>query len=323
MPEVICLGELLIDMVSTKADVPLAEAPGFHKAPGGAPANVAVGVAKLGVSSGFIGKVGDDPFGGFLEKVLRDNHVDTSHLAFAQDVRTTLVFVGVWSDGRKDMSFYRNPGADMFLGPEEVSEDYISRARVYHYGSISMIDDPSRKATLKAARIAKENGLIISYDPNLRLALWRRPDDARREIREGFKWATVAKVSEEEWEFITGTKNLEKGAEDILALGVKLVVVSCGGRGCYFHNGREHRHIPGFRVDVVETTGAGDGFMAGLIVGLLKELEKGGRVEDLKTSDLERILVRANAVGALATTKQGAIPALPTSQEVEDFLRAR
>ena len=320
MPDVICLGELLIDLVSTEENASLADAPGFVKAPGGAPANVAVAVTRMGMSAGFVGKVGNDPFGEFLKTVVEDAGVDCSHLAFSDEARTTLAFIGVRSDGAKDIAFYRHPGADMMLSPDDVSPEYIGSAKAFHFGSISMIDEGPKAATATAARLAREGGLLVSYDPNFRPPLWDTDEHAREEIWRGFGMADVAKVSEEEWELVTGTARFADGAAKILDEGVQLVVVSKGENGCYFTNGRHSGELPGFEVKVAETIGAGDGIVGAMLVELLAAVGRGISPESLSEDELTRLLRMANAAGALTCTKVGAIPALPTREEVEAFL---
>jgi len=172
MIDVVTLGELLIDFVPTQSGVSLIDAPSFKKAPGGAPANVAAGLAKLGVSTAFLGKVGDDAFGQFLKTTLEKVGVDTRGVVFSQDARTALAFVSLRSDGEREFMFYRHPSADMLYTPEEVNGSLIENAKILHVGSISLISEPSRSATLSALEIARENHVLISYDPNLRLALW-------------------------------------------------------------------------------------------------------------------------------------------------------
>ncbi|MFW6061535.1 MAG: PfkB family carbohydrate kinase [Planctomycetota bacterium] len=320
MPKIICLGELLIDFPAAEADVSLAEAETFTKAPGGAPANVAVGAVRLGESTGFVGAVGDDPFGDFLAGVLQDADVEISHLARIPDVRTTLAFIAARSDGRKDITFYRNPGADMFLAPEHVDEQYLRSADALHYGSISRIDDRPRAATDRARELAREAGLLVSYDPNWRPALWPDPEAARQRILEGFENAVVAKVSEEEWEFVTHTRSLPEGARVLFDRGVELVVRSEGANGSSFATPRTAGRVWPFPVECVEPTGAGDGQMACLIVELLKAWRDGVRPGDLADAELERIVRRSNAIGALACRQLGAIPALPTAEQVDQFL---
>jgi len=323
MPNVICLGELLIDFCAGEADVSLAEAGTFVKAPGGAPANVAVGAVRLGVSAGFVGAVGNEPFGQFLEGVVAGAGVDTSHLAKIDDVRTTLAFVAARSDGRKDITFYRNPGADMLLGEAHIDPAYVASAEVLHFGSISRIDESPRAATDKARRLARQAGAMITYDLNWRPTLWPDPAAARERIFEGFAETTVAKVSDEEWEFVFGTSDFDAGAATLLDAGVQLVVRSEGEKGATFASASTAGHMDPFAVDVVDTLGAGDGFMAGLIVELLAHWRKGVGPAGLDAAELTRIVRRANAVGALTCTRTGAIPALPTAEAVDAFLAAR
>ncbi len=316
MPEALCIGELLIDFVSTTPDVTLANAPGFVKAPGGAPANVAVGLAKLGMDAGFIGKVGADPFGNFLTETLQQNDVDTTYLIAGETSRTTLAFVATRSDGMKDITFYRHPGADIQLSPDEIDADYIQSAKLFHYGSVSLSHSPTREATLKAIQCAKSAGAFISYDPNLRLMLWDNADDAKHWIWEVMPYADVVKISEEEWEFVTGNIKLASGIERILGLGVKLLVVTLGERGCYYTNGAIEGSIDGFAVEVVDTLGAGDAFVAAMLTQLMEHDD----LTSLEKDQLDSIMRYANAAGALATQKVGVIPALPNHSDIEQFL---
>ena len=316
MPKALCIGELLIDFVSTTPDVTLAEAPGFVKAPGGAPANVAVGLAKLGIDTGFIGKVGADAFGDFLTETLQQNSVDTTCLIAGEASRTTLAFVATRSDGMKDITFYRHPGADIQLSPDEVDADYIRAAEIFHYGSVSLSHSPSREATLKAIHCAKAAGAFVSYDPNLRLMLWDDAGDAKHWSWEVMQYADVVKISEEEWEFVTGDVALGPGIKRILGLGVALLVVTLGERGCYYTNSTAEGYVDGYAVDVVDTLGAGDAFVA----AMLSQLIQHENIQSLDTARLHAIMRYANAAGALATRKVGVIPALPTPSEIENFL---
>ena len=316
MPKALCIGELLIDFVSTTPDVTLAEAPGFVKAPGGAPANVAVGLAKLGIETGFIGKVGADPFGDFLSETLQQNRVDTTYLVAGETSRTTLAFVATRSDGMKDITFYRHPGADIQLSPDEIDADYIKSADLFHYGSVSLSHSPTREATLKSIQIAKDAGAFISYDPNLRLMLWDNANDAKHWIWEVMPSADVVKISEEEWEFITGDTELETGIERILGLGVELLIVTLGEQGCYYTNGKVDGYVDGYAVEVVDTLGAGDAFVAAMLSKLIGQTE----LSALTNNDLDDIMLYANAAGALATQKVGVIPALPTDSDIIQFL---
>ena len=316
MPKALCIGELLIDFVSTTPDVTLADAPGFVKAPGGAPANVAVGLAKLGIDAGFIGKVGADAFGDFLRETLAQNRVNTDYLIAGATSRTTLAFVATRSDGMKDITFYRHPGADIQLSPDELDADYIQSAELFHYGSVSLSHSPSREATLAAIQAAKAGGAMLSYDANLRLMLWDDAADAKRWIWEVLPYADVVKISEEEWEFIMGDVSFATGAKRILEQGASLVVVTLGEKGCYYTNGSAEGAVDGFAVNAVDTLGAGDAFVA----AMLSQLVPHENLLSLGTSQLEMIMRYANAAGALATQKVGVIPALPTAAEIEAFL---
>ena len=315
MADAICLGELLIDFVPTVTGTDLLSAPAFKKAPGGAPANVAVGLQRLGVSSAFMGKVGDDPFGHFLARTLAQAGVDVEPLRFSAQARTALAFVSLKADGDREFMFYRHPSADMLFTPNEVDVAAIRTAKLLHFGSISLIAEPSRSATLHAVTTAREAGCLISYDPNLRLALWPDAEAARTGLWQGLAQAQVVKISEDEVEFLTGTRDLQKGRKALWHDDLQLLVVTCGLAGCAFFTPELAGSVASFNVAAVDATGAGDGFVAGLLQGLL--------TDPAALSDHARLqaLCRfANAVGALTTTERGAIPALPERASVERFL---
>ena len=314
MLDVIACGELLIDFVSTESGVTLAEAPAFKKAAGGAPANVAVGVARLGYRAGFMGQVGDDDFGHFLADTLAEAGVDVNGLRFSPEARTALAFVSLRKDGERSFMFYRHPSADMLWRPEDVDAAYAAGARIFHYGSISLIGEPSRSATLAALAHARRGGALISYDPNLRLALWPSAEAARAGMLAGWEHADLAKVSEEELTFLTGEVDMALAARKLWHERLKLLTVTRGALGATYFLADAAGEVPGFKVEAVDTTGAGDGFVAGLLAGLL---DGGLRFE---RAVVETALRLGNAVGALTTTQRGAIPALPTRQAVMAFL---
>lgn len=307
---VVAMGELLIDFVALESGVSVGEASGFQKAPGGAPANVAVAVARLGHPSAFVGQVGDDPFGHFLADVLAETGVDTSGLRFHDGARTALAFVSLAEGGERSFVFYRHPSADMLMEPKDVAMEVIERARIFHFGSITLIGEPSRSATVAAARFARDRGLIVSYDPNLRLALWPDADAARAGMLAGLEFAHVVKISDEELEFMTGGSDPAALWRD----DMRLLVVTHGENGAtaYTRDGRTV-HQPPYRVEPVDTTGAGDGFVAGVLTGILEH-------PDDFLDRLPSILGLANAVGAMATTRRGAIPALPSRADVQTFM---
>lgn len=326
MPEAIALGELLIDFVSLDQDQPLSVLPRFIGAAGGAPANVAVGLARQGVTAGFIGMVGDDPFGQFLRRTLEQEGVDVSHLRRHDTARTTLAFIASRSDGRKDLSFYRNPGADMMLRPEDIEEAYLDAARLFHFGSVSLSRPPAREATMVAARAAREAGLLISFDPNWRPTLWEDHAEAKRVIWEAMPLAEVVHCAEEEWEFVTGVTDLETGARRIFGTrtaggrGPALVVVTQGESGCYYDNGVVRGQVPGFEVEVADATGAGDAFVAAMLAQLLR---RPTAALELSEARLQEIMRYANAAGALACIRAGVIPSLPREDQVAGLLRRR
>jgi len=313
MSTVLAHGELLIDFVPTVSGVTLIEAPAFIKAPGGAPANVAVGLARLGVSAGFLGQVGDDAFGRFLAQTLHDNGVDISTLKFSTEARTALAFVSLKADGERDFMFYRHPSADMLYSPADVDGDAaaIKAAKCFHYGSISLIGEPSRSAAFHAIELASKAGALISYDPNLRLPLWPSAEAARVGMLSAWKHAHVIKVSEEELEFLTGLSDVTAAVKQLWHANLRALFITRGKDGCYYFTSKFNGAVGGFSVTAVDTTGAGDGFVAGILKGLLDE-PRGFDDEDV----LRRLCRYANAVGAITTTKRGAIPALPTQADV-------
>ncbi|MED1205972.1 carbohydrate kinase family protein [Heyndrickxia acidicola] len=312
MLDVIALGEVLIDF--TPAGKSETGEVRFEQNPGGAPANVLSLLAKLGKSTAFIGKVGDDQFGHYLHNTLRESGMNTKGLVFSKDTRTTLAFVHLDDQGDRSFSFYRSPGADMMLRENEVDFELISNARVFHFGSISMTHEPAASATLKAAAHAKEHGVLISYDPNLRENLWDDLTHAKERMEQGLFFADVVKISEEELEFISGTKDLEKGSSYLSdRFDIPLILVTLGSKGCFYRHGSETGCRSGYHVKAVDTTGAGDAFLGGMLYQIL---EKGVPLSGLDLEDMDQMVSFANAVGALVTTKKGAIPAMPTIEEV-------
>lgn len=306
-------------MVSDASDVGLAEAPSFLKAPGGAPANVAVGLQRLGAPSGFIGQVGDDPFGHWLRETIAREGVDVSQLAVSAQARTTIAFVATRLDGKKDICFYRNPGADAQFSASQLAPALFQNARLFHCGSVSLSLEPCRTAQFEAVRLAREAGTLISFDPNWRPSLWSDFDLARDLIWQMMPLCDIVKVADEEWEFVTGTADFEAGAAKIRACGPKLVVITRGSEGAHFDFDGASGEVPGFAVEAVDTLGAGDAFVA----GLLFQLHQLGLETALSGPRMSGIVRFANACGAIATQKAGAIPALPTLQDVQNFLSAR
>ncbi|KAI3749008.1 hypothetical protein L6452_12515 [Arctium lappa] len=316
---VVCFGEMLIDLVPLVSGVSLSEAPAFEKAPGGAPANVAVCISRLGGSSAFIGKVGDDPFGYMLADILKKNKVNNSGMRFDHKARTALAFVSLKSNGEREFMFFRNPSADMLLQESELDANLIKQAKIFHFGSISLIHEPCRSTHLAAMAIAKKSGCILSYDVNLRLPLWSSEDAARKGIMGIWDQADVIKVSEDEITFLTeGDDPYDDNVvlNKLFHPNLKLLLVSEGAKGCRYYTKQFKGRVAGVKVKSIDTTGAGDAFVGGILSILASDINL---YKDEK--QLREALVFANACGALVVTKKGAIPAMPTREEVCQILK--
>lgn len=316
-PAVVCLGEVLVDFVALEDKLPLEQATTFHRAAGGAPANVAVALARLGTHSSFVGKVGGDAFGHSLRQTLVAEGVDLRGLVEDSAARTPLAFVGSDGAGGRRFVFYHDGMADTLLRPDEVNRDLITHARVFHFGSVTLAAEPSATATLAAARWARASGCLVSFDPNVRLELWDSPRRALDSIVDALHVVDVVKVSSDELEFLTGTFDPAQACRRLREYGPALAVVTLGANGSYFDATGCAGQVPGVPVKTVDSLGAGDAFVAGMLAGI--SAQSGTAVCDDKES-LIRTLSFANAVGAITTTQYGAIPALPTRTQVEALL---
>jgi fructokinase len=314
--DIVCLGELLVDMFPAEYGRRLAEVSAFLPKPGGAPANAAVAAARLGARSAFIGKVGDDAFGHHLVDVMRANGVDTRGIRFDREARTTLAFIAKPDANTQEFVFYRNPGADTRLRPDELDRELLQGTRVLHFGSLSLGAEPIRSATWEALKLARQGGALISFDVNYRPSLWESPQQALDQVRSMIPHVDLVKVNEIELELLTGSQE-SAASRRLLELGPRLVVVTLGPLGSYFATLEGGEHVPPFQVEAVDATGCGDAFIA----GLLWQLIAGGDWRAQLTSERLRYILRyANAVGALTATKVGVIPALPNAAQVEEFL---
>jgi len=325
--EVVCLGEMILDMFAAEAGRGFDTVTAFLPVAGGAPANVAVAAAKLGRKSAFIGKVGDDPFGRRLAAALSENGVETRGMRFDPTARTTLNFMTIPDPNTVMTFFYRNPGADMMLRPEELDRGLIEGARFFHFGSVSLTEEPCRSATFEAARIAKAAGVPVSFDINYRPSIW--PEQrALPEIRRALALADVVKVNEKELELLAGSAgaaDTAAGCARLLEAGPRLCVATLGPRGCAFASHDEQGTVEGFTVRAVDATGCGDAFTAALLCGLIaagagKDNGRAAWGRSLEREPLMKSLQYANAAGALTATKKGVIPALPFARDVEAFL---
>jgi fructokinase len=316
MADIITLGELLIDMTQDGTDE---QGNGrFTAYPGGAPANVAVAAARLGADTGFIGKVGDDSFGRSLAETLRKEGVNTDGLFVSDSVPTTMAIVSVDASGEREFSFYRNPGADTQLTTEEaVSVIENGLPLILHAGSLSMTTSPSREACEEALRFAKERGVIISYDPNYRAALWDTEENAVAMMKKLLPLADILKVSDEEMLMLTGTEDFEEGSLVLSGYGPRLVLVTLGSQGVFVRYGEYAEVVPGFRVKVADTNGAGDTFFGAMLRKISARRPEGDLLEGLGEDELREYVVYANKAASLTCSRRGAIPAMPTADELE------
>jgi fructokinase len=317
MPKVFSIGEALIDFIPNQKGIALKDVNGFEKAPGGAPANVAAAVSKLGGKSAFLGKLGEDSFGDFLIEVLNQVGVDTNYIKRTKEANTALAFVSLKQDGNRDFSFYRNPSADMLLKEDEIEEEWFSKGDVLHFCSVDLIEAPVKYAHIKAIDSIIKKGGIVSFDPNVRLPLWDNPEDCRKTILEFIPLAHILKISDEELEFITGIKDEKSALESLFKGNVKVVIFTRGSEGADIYTKNYEVRVSGTKVSAVDTTGAGDAFIGAV---LYKLIDKNIRPEELTREDAEELLGFANGVGALTCMKKGAISALPTITQVREFL---
>lgn len=316
--DVVALGELLIDFTENGLSGqgnPLLEAN-----PGGAPCNVLAMLNKLGKKTAFIGKVGNDQFGKMLKEVVEKSGTDVSALAMDDQVHTTLAFVHTFPDGDREFSFYRNPGADMMLTKEEVDPELIKKARIFHFGTLSSTHAGVREATRYAIDVAKENGLLVSFDPNLREPLWDSLDQAKEEILYGMSKCDILKISDNEMEFMTGTTDYNKGVEMLREqFDIPLICVTLGKEGSRaFYKDMIVEAAPFVREDTIETTGAGDTFEACTLNYILEH-----GLEGLTEENLKEMLTFANAGASIITTRKGALKVMPEKAEIEKVIRER
>ncbi len=313
--DVTALGELLIDFTYTGTSEQGNSV--LEANPGGAPCNVLAMLNQCHRSTNFIGKVGKDQFGNLLRDTLEDLKIGTDGLCFDNEVKTTLAFVKTFANGDRDFAFYRNPGADMMLTPEEVQQEQIENSRIFHFGTLSMTHEGVCLATEKAVNAAKSGKTLISFDPNLRIPLWKDLQTAKEKMRYGLSKCDVCKISEEEVEFLTGEKDIEKGAQILREqFPVKLLFVTAGAEGSYAFYKDLKVYQASFKLGgTIETTGAGDTFCGSILHHLLDR-----EIESLTEEDLRQMLVFANAAAYLVTTKKGAIRSMPNLSEVEKLI---
>ena len=316
MFDVAALGEMLIDF--TENGVSEQGNPIFEANPGGAPCNVLAMLQKLGRKTAFIGKVGNDAFGRMLRQTGESAGIDMGGLTADQRVHTTLAFVQTAPDGDRDFSFYRDPGADMMLAPEEVPAAIIEKARIFHFGTLSLTSEPVRAATVRAVALARKAGAVISFDPNLRPPLWRDMYVAKAMIAWGLAQADVVKIADNELEFMTGKTDFDAGAAELLKEypSIRLLNVTAGAEGSYAYSNGHRVFVPACRLGgTIETTGAGDTFCACVLNFVLEH-----GLDGLTEEQLTDMLRFANAAAYLVTTKKGAIRSMPEREQILEIM---
>ena len=312
--DVIALGELLIDFTMNGQSEQGNNM--FEACPGRAPCNVLALLNKMGKKTAFIGKVGKDQFGTLLRDTITEAGIDASNLMVDENVNTTLAFVHTFPDGDREFSFYRNPGADMMLTADEVNPEVVKDTKVFHFGTLSMTDEPVKSATKKALAVAKEAGCMITFDPNLRPPLWKTLDEAKAQMEYGFENCDVLKISDNEIQFVSGKEDYDEGIKYLQEkYQIPLIFLTMGKEGsrAYYKNFRVEQ--PGFTVKAIETTGAGDTFCGCSINGVLKY-----GLDNLDEAKLKEILTYANAGAALITMKKGAIRSMPEPENIKQLI---
>ncbi len=315
--DVVALGELLIDLTQngySGQGNPLLEAN-----PGGAPCNVLALLTKLGHSTAFIGKVGRDGFGDQLENALTETGISTAGLLRDDQVHTTLAVVHTLAGGDRDFSFYRNPGADMCLHTQEINRELIRQARIFHFGTLSMTDEPVRSATYAAIAEAEAHGVLRSFDPNLRPPLWRTLDEAKEQVLYGMAHCDILKISDNEIQWLTQQEDFDAGVRWIRQRfpNIRLLLLSMGKDGSRGYSGDAMAEVKGFSVNAIETTGAGDTFFGGILHHVLA-----WGLREYTRQELEEMLTFANAAAALVTTRKGALRVMPSLAEIQALRKA-
>lgn len=316
MFDVVTLGESFVDFTPIIPETPMAESEGFGKNAGGAVANVACGVASLGGKSAFLGKMGTDPFGEFLYETFKAKGVDVSGVKRSDEAQTKLAFVNYKPNGDRDFVFWGKPSADEIYKKEELECKILADTKIFHFGSISLIAPDSYHATVTAIAKAKSAGALISYDPNVRMRLWPSETMAKERINEGLNYADIIKIADTELKICTGTHDIDEGLERLAFLGAKIVLLTSGDGGCHYKWLNHKGFLPAYKVRVVDTTGAGDSFVSALLFQIARnEVSVNEYTDDMVRS----VIDFAERAGAIVVTKPGAIPSMPSFEQVKNF----
>ena len=315
----VAIGEALIDFIPSVKGCDFDDVDSFFPAVGGAPANVCAAFSKLGGGSVFLTQLGDDPFGHKIERALKKAGIDTSHIAFTGEANTALAFVSLAADGNRTFSFYRKPSADMLYNAEQVEKSAFDDVFALHFCSVSLGDFPMKHAHDRAIEYARENGALISFDPNLRLMLWDSKDALKDAVLEFIPKADVLKISDEELEFITGKCSIDEALPELFGKGIKLVLFTCGKDGMYAYTKKASAHAISPKVEVVDTTGAGDASIGSFLWKLNDSGVNSGNIEDVTEDMLKDALEFSTVFCTISVQQKGAIPSYPTLEQVQKY----
>ena len=322
MSKLIVIGEALIDWIPDVKGVRLKSVEGFRRVAGGAPANVAGACAKLKEKATLLTCVANDAFGEYLIDTFKENQIDISNIVRTDDYDTSLAFVSLKKDGNRDFKFYRRTAADLQFSENDIRDNLCEKGDIIHFCSVDLVESPMKKAHKKLIEQALKVNSIISFDPNLRFSLWDDLDELKKTVREFMKYADIIKISDEELEFITGYSDMDKAMDVIFDGRCKLFIYTKCSKGySIYRKDRSHIDVEGLKIDVVDTTGAGDSFIGAFIACLLKD-----KVDDLEMIDdykLEDYLDMANSYAALTTTKPGALGAMADYDEFMKFRKSK
>lgn len=315
--KLIAIGEALIDFIPESAGSAIKDVNAFLPAVGGAPANVCGAFTKLGGKSEMITQLGIDGFGDKILDAFKEAGIGSSYVKRTDTANTSLAFVALKEDGNREFSFYRNPGADMLFRAEDVQKEWFEDAYALHFCSVSLGDFPMKEAHCKAIQYALEQDVIVSFDPNLRPALWKNSAEMIETVKEFIPLADIVKISDEELENITGEKEIEKALEKLFMDRVKLVIYTEGAAGARAFTKKTSAVAPCEKVKAVDTTGAGDGFIGAFLWCLHKDGVTAEALADIETQKLEEYLKFANAFCGISVQKKGAIPSYPTLETMK------
>lgn len=315
MKHVAAIGELLIDFVPQQKGCALREVTHFERVAGGAPANVVTAVSRLGGSGVMISQVGEDAFGEHIIDVLQRSGVDTHFVFKTKRANTGLAFVSLDETGNREFSFFRNPSADLFLSPEQITPEMMADCAILHYCSVDLVDWPVKQAHRKAIELAQQSGMLISFDPNVRLPLWESPAACRAAIQEFLPYANIVKLSDDELEFVTGCGDEHEAAEKLFAGNCRLMLITKGGDGSSVYTPTAEAHCPAVKASVVDTTGAGDSFAGSFLFQLVRDKVGLDDLAALSADTLRQYLDFSAQYAALTVAHKGAVMA--SAQEFE------